>query len=69
MSNPYRDTHGIQYDEAPDFRESYHDYRAKLARVDIPVIIKTGDQADALRELVHGIRLAEKHGSKEEFRL
>lgn len=57
----FRDDHGIQLNTNPFFVENEDSYRAKLSRVNVPVIIKTGDQADALRELVHGIKLADKH--------
>jgi hypothetical protein len=61
MGDHYQNTHGIQLDQSPTVGESYAAYRAKLSRVDIPVTIKTEDQAQGLREFVHGIRLAEKH--------
>ena len=53
MSNHFRDKHGIQKDVTPAVEQSFEDYRMKLDRLNIPVIIKTGDQADGLRELVY----------------
>jgi len=59
--NHYLDDHGIQLDQSPSYGETFDSYKMKFARCNIPVTIKTGDQADGLRELVHGIRMAEKH--------
>jgi hypothetical protein len=46
--------------QGPSMEESEALYRLKLSRVNIPVTIKTGDQAQGLRELVQSQEGAKK---------